>query len=178
VHRPDDAGEPALNVAETTGGDGGGRGFRRLLEALGLTSGRAPAPEPATDRSTQLSEHRTSLSLTRTFMAAERTLMAWMRTSLSMISFGFTLVKVLEALETERGATTGWFGRSWSPTTLGVTLISIGTGALVVAVIQHRQILVDLGRQGLVRGWSLALTVSTFVAVLGVFAFGSLVLKF
>ena len=168
-------------MADATGGDGGSRGFRRMLEALGLASGRAAAPASppaATDHATQLSEHRTSLSLTRTLMAAERTLMAWMRTSLSMISFGFTLVKVLEALEAERGATTGWFGRSWSPTTLGVTLISIGTGALVVAVIQHRQILVDLGRQGLVRGWSLALTVSTFVAVLGVFAFGSLVLKF
>jgi putative membrane protein len=132
----------------------------------------------APDRSTLLSEQRTALSIRRTFLGAERTLMAWMRTSLSMISFGFTMVKVLEALEAERGKTYGWFGHSWSPTTLGITLISIGTGALVVAVIQHREALKELRRQGLAPGWSLALTVSTLVAVLGVFAFGSLIVKF
>lgn len=32
----------------------------------------------------------------RTIMAADRTLMAWLRTSLSMLSFGFTIYKVLD----------------------------------------------------------------------------------
>ena len=32
----------------------------------------------------------------RTIMAADRTLMAWVRTSLSMLSFGFTIYKVLD----------------------------------------------------------------------------------
>ena len=31
-------------------------------------------------------------------MAADRTLMAWIRTTLSMISFGFTIYKFLQAM--------------------------------------------------------------------------------
>jgi putative membrane protein len=160
-----------------------GGGLCRWLTGIGaaIGLGRTPASPPpveATDRATRLAEQRTGLAIQRSYLGAERTLMAWMRTSLSMISFGFTMVKVLEALEAERGITYGWFGRSWSPTTLGITLISIGTGALVVAAIQHRRTLRGLRQQGLAPGWSLALTVATLVAVLGVFAFGSLVLKY
>ena len=43
-----------------------------------------------------MAEERTDLATTRTLMAADRTLMAWTRTALSMISFGFTIYKVLE----------------------------------------------------------------------------------
>jgi putative membrane protein len=162
-------------------GTGLSRWLRSVAEALGLSAAGDAAPPPpaeAPDRGTLLAEQRTRLAVRRSFLAAERTLMAWMRTSLSMISFGFTLVKVLEALETERGVSAGLFGHQWSPTTLGLMLISIGTGALVVAVIQHRRTVVELRQHGLVPGWSLALVVSTLVAVLGVFAFGSLVLKY
>jgi hypothetical protein len=35
--------------------------------------------------------------------------MAWIRTSLSMISFGFTIVKVFEYLATERKLPPAWF---------------------------------------------------------------------
>jgi putative membrane protein len=125
-----------------------------------------------------LAEQRTRLAVKRSYLAAERTLMAWMRTSLSMISFGFTMVKFFEYLASERNLSAGWFGRSWAPATLGLTLITIGTGALVVAVIQHRHILEELREEGLEPGWSLALIVATLVAVLGVFAFGSLVLRY
>ena len=34
----------------------------------------------------------------RTILAADRTLMAWIRTTLSMISFGFTIYKFLQAM--------------------------------------------------------------------------------
>jgi putative membrane protein len=141
----------------------------------------SPEPRPPIeppDLSTQLSRKRTSLAVQRSFLGAERTLMAWMRTSLSMISFGFAMVKVMEAVESERGIPSGFFGHSWSPTTLGITLITIGTGALVVAVIQHRRTVKELRTRGLVHGWSLAFGVASLVAVLGVFAFGSLVLKY
>ncbi|MGH7359883.1 MAG: YidH family protein, partial [Candidatus Rokuibacteriota bacterium] len=123
-----------------TGEPGGGirRWFHRVRAAVGLAAAPAPAivPVPA-DRGTELAEQRTRLAIKRSFLAAERTLMAWMRTSLSMISFGFTMAKVFEALEAERQLTIGWFGRSWTPATLGLTLITIGTGALIVAVVQH-----------------------------------------
>jgi putative membrane protein len=158
-------------------------GIRRWLHwvraAVGLAPAPAPPPQPApTDRGTRLAEQRTRLAIKRTFLASERTLMAWMRTSLSMISFGFTMAKVFEALEAERQLRVGWFGHSWAPATLGLTLITIGTGALSVAVVQHWHTLEELRKEGLEPKWSLALSVSALVAVLGVFAFGSLVLRY
>jgi putative membrane protein len=127
---------------------------------------------------TQLAEQRTEYAVERTYLAAERTLMAWIRTSLSMISFGFTMVKVFEYLDAERKLPPAWFGHARSPSTLGLVLISIGTLALIFAVIQHRQMLRELHRQGLPARWSLALTVATLLAVLGAYAFGSLVVRF
>jgi putative membrane protein len=135
-------------------------------------------PPALVDRGTELAEQRTRLAIKRSFFAAERTLMAWMRTSLSMISFGFTMAKVFEALQAERQLNLGWFGHSWAPATLGLTLITIGTVALIVAVVQHWHTLEELREEGLEPKWSLALNVAALVAVLGVFAFGSLVLKY
>ena len=43
------------------------------------------------------------MALDRTLMALERTLMAWIRTSLSLISFGFTIYKFLQALGDKGG---------------------------------------------------------------------------
>jgi putative membrane protein len=142
---------------------------------------RAPAaPAPATiDRGTLLAETRTDIALDRTFLAAERTLMAWLRTSLSMITFGFTIAKALEALERNQGAElTGLAGRAYSPATLGMALIAIGTLSLVAAVLQHRAILKRIHEHGLAPRWSLALNVAGVVAVLGVFAFGGIALRF
>ena len=118
------------------------------------------ANDPGADRGTRLAVQRTGLALERSYLAAERTLMAWVRTSLSMISFGFTMVKFFEYLAEERGPTVGLFGRTWAPSTVGLTLIAIGTGALVAAVLQHRQMLEALRREGLAPRWSLALTVA------------------
>jgi putative membrane protein len=128
---------------------------------------------PTADRATALAEERTDLAVQRNYMAAERTLMAWIRTSLSMISFGFTIAKVFEHLVADRQLKLGVFSR---PTTLGLALVALGTVALVVAVVQHRQTLRYYGKQGVVPAWSLALAVATVLAILGVFAFGSMVL--
>jgi putative membrane protein len=130
----------------------------------------------ARDESTNLSRQRTSLAIERSFLAFERTLMSWLRTSLSMISFGFTLVKFFEFLENERGGEiVGKLGRIWAPTTVGMSMVVIGTGALIVAIFQHRRRVEALRREGLLPQWQLALSVATLVAVLGVFAIGALV---
>ena len=153
--------------------------WSRVLIALGLRAAPNIAVEgPPPDRATLLAGRRTDLATDRTFLAAERTLMAWIRTSLSMISFGFSIAKVFEVLAKERGPLKGLFGRTHSPETLGVALIVIGTLALVVAVVQHRQALVALRAEGFQGPWSLALTVGALVAVLGVLAFGGVVLRF
>jgi len=135
-----------------------------------------PSRGAASDESTNLSRQRTSLSIERSFLAFERTLMSWLRTSLSMISFGFTLVKFFEFLEDQRGgAIVGKLGHIWAPTTVGMSMVVIGTGALIVAVVQLRRRVAALRREGLVPQWQLALSVATLVAVLGVFAIGALV---
>ena len=44
-----------------------------------------------------------NLPLMNTLMAADRTLMSWTRTSLSMLSFGFTIFKILQAFQDTEG---------------------------------------------------------------------------
>ena len=53
--------------------------------------------------SNELAELRTDLATTRTLMAADRTLMAWIRTALSLLSFGFTIYKLLDAFQKSGG---------------------------------------------------------------------------
>lgn len=102
--------------------------------------------------------------------------MAWLRTSLSMIGFGFTLVKFFEYLEEQQGGPiVGHFGRTWSSTTFGMAMMLIGTGALIFAIIQHRRRTAALRREGLLPQWELALNVAVLVAILGVLAMGSIV---
>src|SRR5690606_36990508 len=107
-----------------------------------------------TDRGTQLAEERTTFAVERTFIAFERTLMAWLRTSLSLISFGFTVAKFFQYLAEQRGeAIVGLFGRTWASDTVGLTMIAIGTFALLFAVIQHRRRVVALRARGLEQQW-------------------------
>ncbi len=54
-------------------------------------------------------------------------------------------------------------------------MIVIGTGALVMAIYQHRRRVEALRREGLLPQRNPALSVAVLVAVLGVFALGSLV---
>lgn len=49
--------------------------------------------------SNELAQKRTELAKYRTRQAADRTLMAWMRTSLSLISFGFGIPTIVDAIE-------------------------------------------------------------------------------
>lgn len=78
----------------------------------------------------------TSLAIDRTWLSHERTLMAWVRTAISMISFGFTVYKFFQ-FEQEGGAPhpRGWF----TPRTFAIFMVSIGTIALVTAIVGHRQ---------------------------------------
>jgi putative membrane protein len=133
--------------------------------------------EPAPDHGTQLAEQRTALALERSFLAFERTLMAWLRTSLSMIGFGLTLAKFFQYLAEQRGgAVVGTFGRAWASDTVGLTMVTIGTVSLVIAVFQHHRRVAALREMGLVPQWNLAYWVAGLVSALGVFAFLALVL--
>jgi len=114
------------------------------------------------------------LAFERTRMAAERTLIAWIRTALSMISFGFTIYKFLEAMQESQKVHLQPNG----PRNLGLTLIALGTTGLIIACIQHRSLLKQLHYSTSVGArWSLAMIVAAAISLLGVLAFASIALQ-
>lgn len=123
-----------------------------------------PEVDNLAEARTELAEERTDLALKRTIIAGERTLMAWIRTVLAMISFGFALYTFLG----DPGQTIG----SLEPHKIGVrnfglSLIALGTLALVAAVIQHYGFLRQLSALGHVPRWTLTLTVAVATVLLG-----------
>jgi putative membrane protein len=83
------------------------------------------------------------LGAVRSVLAADRTLMAWLRTALSMLSFGFTIYKVLES-----AAKAGALEHSESPQKVGLFLAGMGTAAMVLGLIDYWMTLRDLRRVG------------------------------
>jgi putative membrane protein len=147
-----------------------------ILAALGLGRDqvRPPAAVP-TDVGTTLAHARTDLAMERTYWAAERTLMGWVRTSLSMISFGFTIGKLGQVAEVEVRGLRGM--RTIGAGTIAYMLVVLGTLALLAASVQYCMRIQELCAQGLPRKPSIAFVVAVLLAVLGIGAFGSLVLK-
>jgi len=127
------------------------------------------------DRGTVLAEERTEMAFQRTVIASERTLMAWIRTSLSMIGFGFTIYKFFQYLPEDLAA--GNIKRPQAPRNLGLSLIALGTVALMAAAWQHRSFLNKLGAEGKPRVWSVSFAVALFVILIGVIAFYGVLLR-
>lgn len=123
---------------------------------------------------TVLAQQRTALAIERTRIASERTLMAWIRTSISMIGFGFTIYKFFQYLSQ---AAKSSIGRPYTARNLGLTLIVLGTIALIAASVQYWQSLKNLRSQGAKFGWSLALIIAVLVALIGVLAFIGVLLR-
>ncbi len=108
-------------------------------------------------------------------MSAERTLMAWVRTSMSMITFGFTLIKTFQYLfEPGRAGRISPHG----PRNLGMMLIAIGTFALPLATMQYWRYRRSLSAHGeKLRLFDLTLAVAVLVSLLGVFAILNVVFR-
>lgn len=83
--------------------------------------------------SNDLAEDRTSLAARRTLMAADRTLMAWVRTALSMISFGFTIYKILQSLQENEHVA----GLNYTPQSVGLFLTGLGTFSMLMGTIEY-----------------------------------------
>jgi putative membrane protein len=111
------------------------------------------------------------LAIDHTRLAAERSLMAWVRTALSMITFGFTIYKVLQAIQAQSTVPV------LRPRNAGLTLIRIGTLALIVASIQHWEYVHKLSSVQPHRPWDLALIVACLLALLGFLMFGGILFR-
>jgi putative membrane protein len=83
----------------------------------------------------ELAQDRTDLAGMRTMMAADRTLLAWVRTALSLQSFGFTIYKVLQAFQQERGT----LRRDQTPANVGLFLTAMGILATVLGIVEYLQ---------------------------------------
>ncbi len=127
------------------------------------------------DRGTILAESRTDLAIERTVMASERSLMAWIRTALSMIGFGFTIFKFFQYLPEE--VASGNIQRPQAPRNLGLTLIALGTFALLGAAWQHRRFLNQIGATQARHIYSISFMVAILVILLGVITFYGVLLR-
>ena len=121
------------------------------------------------DRGTILAEERTDLAVERSVMAAERTLMAWIRTAISMIGFGFTIYKFFQYKAEDVAA--GIVRRPNAPRNLGLSLIAVGTLALMAAAWQHRSFLKQMGPSRKKQTLSVSFVVAMGVILIGTVTF-------
>ena len=103
----------------------------------------------------------------RTLMAADRSLMAWIRTALSMISFGFTIYKVLQGLE----ATGKVLGHPNTPRTVGLFLTAMGTFAMVFGTIEYWTHLQSLRSYRDYPLWRPSFVIALLMSAIGVLLF-------
>jgi len=111
------------------------------------------------------------LAIDRTRLAAERSLMAWIRTALSMIAFGFTIYKFLQAMHAQSPVPVL---RPNAPRNVGLLLVGIGTFAVAAACIQHWNYVRKLNPDHAFR-WDVAFIVAILIALLGILIFASMV---
>ncbi len=116
---------------------------------------------------TELAEIRTDLAARRTLMAIDRTLMAWLRTALSMISFGFTIYKILQTFQVDGMA----LPRPDTPRNIGLFLIGLGTLAIVMGTVEYWEAIRRLRHIGQVRFLRSSLVMALLMSALGIVLF-------
>jgi putative membrane protein len=122
-------------------------------------------PKTAND----LAVTRTELATERTLMAANRTLMAWVRTAISLISFGFTIHKLLQSTAGQQiGLIKGDGGRR-----IGLFLIGLGALCVILGTVEFLQTTKRLDK-GFVMSWrhpNMSIVMGGAVGLLGLFLF-------
>jgi putative membrane protein len=116
------------------------------------------------------------LALQRTVMASTRTFMAWTRTALSLITFGFSIPKVLEYANKARFEHTG----EWGPRALGTILIFLGVFVLAVSAFEHGKLVRDLKKNNQHMKFSsnrLSFVVAIVLTVLGALALINIIFR-
>ncbi|PTR17351.1 putative membrane protein [Nitrosospira sp. Nsp2] len=128
---------------------------------------------PDTKSTNMLAQDRTDLAVSRTMMAADRSLMAWIRTALSMISFGFTIYKILQGFQ-ESGLK---LPAEQTPRNIGLFLIGLGTASMVMGTIAYWQTFKELRLLQHFPLWRPSFVVALIMSGLGVFLFVGIVVK-
>jgi len=118
----------------------------------------------------ELAMDRTDLAVDRTVMGAGRTLMAWIRTALSMISFGFTIYKFLQAA-VEGNANS--MMQTMGPRRLGLFLIALGVASVVMGSIEYYHTIQRLNRMSATsyKALNFSFIVGILIGLLGLFLF-------
>ena len=125
-----------------------------------------------TDSQKAPTEAPVNLPVMNTLMAADRTLMSWTRTSLSLLSFGFTIFKILQAFQEE-----GKLVRSDVPRDAGLFLTAMGTLAMVMGTLEYWQTLRVLNQRQIFSRPRSPLIMAIIMSISGVLLFVSILWK-
>jgi putative membrane protein len=128
-------------------------------------------------------QKETHFSWLRTRMSLERTLMSWVRTATALIGFGFTIFQFFERFNQMPGVEGP--RHPGASRLIALSLIGCGTAALIVAIIEYRQMLRYLWSPefGEIAGVTErqrstpALIVAVLLALVGLVALGSVALR-
>jgi putative membrane protein len=147
-----------------------------LTTLFGFGWGRTGKTGKRTDDvSTGLAYQRTDLALDRNRLAAERTLMGWIRTALSMISFGFTIGKLGQVIDSVNMKGILGNPHMMSVETIAYFLVILGTLSLFGAALQYVHRMYKLKTMGLQNEFSIAFVVAILLTLVGGFALSALV---
>ncbi len=119
----------------------------------------------------ELALERTDLAIRRTLMAADRSLMAWIRTGLSMISFGFTIYKILQGMVAKN------LDMVANPRGAALFLIGLGIIALVIGVIEYRHTVRQMIPGTIVALRRPAFPIAVAMAAMGLFLFLGIIIR-
>ena len=133
-----------------------------------------PPPIAAVPSALALAGERTDLANRRTLMAADRSLMAWVRTGLAMISFGFTIYKLLEGFQEQAGPVL----HPNSPRNVGLWLTGLGTAAILMGTREYWQRRRGFLQHMQVRLFRPAFVMAVVMSLAGLVLFFGIVLRF
>jgi len=154
---------------------GRARRFLARLEAAFVGHGAIPgASDQGGEKSAnELAAQRTIHATDRTMMAADRSLMAWVRTALSLISFGFTIYKLLQGFA-EAGTS---LSHASSPRSMGMWLTGMGTISMVLGTVEYWYRLKDLRHYRYYALWRPSFVMALLMSGTGLFLFIAIIAK-